>query len=76
MKDKEGVSFKQLIYWGIACPDNQNLSHVDDLNGTTSYNPLGFVAGSEDSYKTFAELFNPMISRYFDYPLDAVQPKN
>lgn len=44
-KDKQGVSFKHLIFSGCKHPDSE----------------IGVYAGSQDSYHTFKDLFDPII---------------
>lgn len=51
VSDKEGFSFKEAIYAGC-----KNVKQ-----------PVGVFAGSHDSYKTFADLFDPIIYNLHGY---------
>merc|ERR1719199_2484608 len=68
LKDKTtpgGVTLVQCIKTGV---DNPGHPHIKTV---------GMTAGDEDSYETFKELFDPVISaRHGGYAPDAKQPTN
>merc|ERR1719453_2307502 len=68
LKDKTtkmGVTFGECIKTGM---DNPGHPHIKTC---------GIVAGDEESYATFAEIFDPIISdRHNGYAADGVQPTN
>jgi hypothetical protein len=51
LKDNSGYSFKQAIFTGCKIPDST----------------IGVYAGSQDSYKVFAKLFDKIIEDYHGY---------
>lgn len=53
--DKFGVSFKQIIFTGCKNPDSS----------------IGVIAGSHDSYHTFAPLFDKIIEDYHGHKPEA-----
>merc|ERR1719263_183457 len=60
-----GVTLAQIIKTGV---DNPGHPHIKTV---------GMTAGDEDSYETFKELFDPVISaRHGGYAADAKQPTN
>jgi creatine kinase len=62
---KNGVTFADCIKTGM---DNPGHPHIKTC---------GIVAGDEESYEVFKELFDPIISaRHGGYPADGVQPTN
>merc|ERR1712167_292160 len=64
-KTKMGITLADCIKTGI---DNPGHPHIKTC---------GIVAGDEESYETFKELFDPIISdRHNGYPADGVQPTN
>lgn len=64
-KTKMGVTFAKCIKTGM---DNKGHPHIKTV---------GLVAGDEDSYTDFKELFDPVISaRHGGYPADAKHPTN
>jgi creatine kinase len=64
-KTKLGVTFAQCIKTGM---DNKGHPHIKTC---------GIVAGDEESYKLFADIFDPVISdRHNGYPATGTQPTN
>merc|ERR1719403_269479 len=64
-KTKSGVTLADCIKTGV---DNPGHPHIKIV---------GMVAGDEESYETFKELFDPVISRrHGGYAKDAIQPTN
>merc|ERR1719199_1101952 len=68
LKDKKtslGVTFAKCIKTGVDNPGHPMIKTV------------GMVAGDEESYETFKELFDPVIdARHSGYPPEAKQPTN
>jgi len=64
-KTKSGVTLADCIKTGV---DNPGHPHIKTV---------GMVAGDEESYEVFKELFDPVIDlRHGGYPSDAIQPSN
>merc|ERR1719192_2235335 len=64
-KTKNGVTFAKCIKTGMDNPGHPMIKTV------------GMVAGDEESYTVFADLFDPVIAeRHNGYPPDAKQPTN
>jgi len=64
-KTKSGVTLADVIKTGV---DNPGHPHIKIV---------GMVAGDEESYEVFKELFDPVIdARHKGYPPEAIQPTN
>merc|ERR1719403_222420 len=64
-KTKSGVTLADCIKTGV---DNPGHPHIKIV---------GMVAGDEESYEVFKDLFDPVIDlRHKGYPADAIQPSN
>jgi len=64
-KTKSGVTLADCIKTGV---DNPGHPHIKIV---------GMVAGDEESYEVFKDLFDPVIDlRHGGYPADAIQPSN
>jgi len=65
LKTKSGVTLADCIKTGV---DNPGHPHIKIV---------GMVAGDEESYELFKDLFDPVIDlRHKGYPADAIQPSN
>jgi len=64
-KTKSGVTLADCVKTGV---DNPGHPHIKIV---------GMVAGDEESYEVFKDLFDPVIDlRHKGYPADAIQPSN